>query len=423
MKLISMLLIAVVLFSGCTNVTEVDEKSFVTAIGFDKGEIYNYRFTFVFTSPAKDNSKKGGAEEDETIVIEAPSIYSAIEQINNFKSKTIELTHTQTLIFSEELAREGISDYIYMLVRSNHFRPNTYVCITDKSSMEFLEKINPVQTYHLEKYFQMIFSKLSAGNKGDLYLYDSYFRLLGEGKASVLPYCSLNNIQYLSENEEPTENPSDEPREESEKDKKITGHFASYTDDFAINTIAGETISKSDNPAEIQSVAVLKNGQFNCVLGRVETIALQMITNGFPSSYVTVSNPESPSSMVTCYLSRKKNTKIDISCANTPVIDVKINLEGDFVQVGQYADCIKNTSDFEEYLEVKIENVINAFLLKISRDINCDICGFSEVAKSNFLTVEKWKDYNWAERFSKALFNVDVEVTMRTYGELSQVVN
>ena len=141
-------LVIIILFSGCMRINEVDSKSFVTAIGFDKGENYNLRFTFVFTAPSKEASKDGKSN-DETIVIEAPSLYSAIEQINNFKSQMIVLTHTQTLIFSEELAKEGLSEHIYMLVRSNHFRPNTYVCVTDKTSMEFLDKINPVQTYHL----------------------------------------------------------------------------------------------------------------------------------------------------------------------------------------------------------------------------------------------------------------------------------
>ncbi|MGM9552411.1 MAG: hypothetical protein ACI3XA_09180, partial [Clostridia bacterium] len=172
MKTLIVILLSLFCFTGCGRITEVDEKSFVTAIGFDKGEKYDLRFTFVFTSPSRDSAKTSGSEEDETIVIEAPSIYSAIEQINNFKSKTIELTHTQTLIFSEELAKEGLSDYIYMLVRSNHFRPNTYICIAENSAMEFLEKINPVQTYHLEKYFQIIFNKMTLGTKGDLYLYD-----------------------------------------------------------------------------------------------------------------------------------------------------------------------------------------------------------------------------------------------------------
>ncbi len=403
--------------TGCTRITEVDSKSFVTAIGFDKGENYELRFTFVFTSPSKETSSKGG-KNDETIVVEAPSLYSAIEQINNFKSQTIVLTHTQTLIFSEELAREGLKEYIYMLVRSNHFRPNTYVCITDKSSMEFLEKINPVQTYHLEKYFQLLFNKMTSGTKGDLYLYDSYFRLLSAGSATVLPYCAINEIK-LKEPEKKEESATESSTEEPSESETMPGEFASNTDDYAINITAGHTISKSDNTSEIQGVAVIKDGKLVAVLGRNEAIALQMITNSMPPSYITLSNPYHPEKMITCYIASAKNTITDVKCKENPQISINVRLEGDFIEVGEDDTFIENPRLFESYFENKTKETLNKFLSKIT-ELNCDICGFSDAAKSQFLTVDKWEAYSWEEKFASSNFNVSVDLTVRTYGELSQ---
>lgn len=417
-KQICIILAMIIIFSGCTRITEVDSKSFVTAIGFDKGENYNLRFTFVFTSPSKGNNSSGGGKKDETIVIEAPSLYSAIEQINNFKSQTIILTHTQTLIFSEELAKEGLKEYIYMLVRSSHFRPNTYVCITDKSSMEFLEKINPVQTYHLEKYFQLLFNKMTSGTKGDLYLYDSYFRLLSAGKTSVLPFCAINDVK-LASSDSPKEEPSEKSSEGATEGETLPGEFAENTDDYAINITAGKTVSKSENTAEIQGIAVIKDGKLVTLLGRNEAMALQMITNSMPKSYLTLSNPYAPDKMVTCYIVPKNNSKIKVNCSEDPLISIKIDLEGDFTEVGEDDAFIENPRLFEAYFEAKTkENIIN-FLNKI-KSLNCDICGFSEAAKAEFLTVEKWEAYSWEEEFKSAQFDVDVNLTMRTYGELSQ---
>ncbi len=418
MKKIVIALFLLLTLCSCARVTEVDSKSFVTAIGFDKGENYNLRFTFVFTSPSKSSTKTSGGEEDETIVIEAPSIYSAIEQINNFKSKTIELTHTQTLIFSEELAREGLDEYIYMLVRSSHFRPNTYVCITDKSSMEFLEKINPVQTYHLEKYFQLIFNKMTSGTKGDLYLYDSYFSLLRESKSSVLPFCAINEVK-LKDAAEGGEAPSEADSQDATEGETLPGEFAENTDDFAINIVAGDTVSKSDNTAEIQGVAVIKNGKLVSILGRNEAIVLQMITNSMPNNYLTLSNPYEPDRMVTCYIVPAEKTNIKVKCDEKPQIKIKINLEGDFTEVGKNDIFIENPKLFEEYFETKTKEAVNSFLEKIQA-LNCDICGFSEATKANFLTVDEWKSYKWNERFPQAEFEVEVDMTVRTYGELSQ---
>lgn len=407
----------VILITGCTRITEIDSKSFVTAIGFDKGENYNLRFTFVFTSPSKETSPDS-KKKDETIVIEAPSLYSAIEQINNFKSQSIVLTHTQTLIFSEELAKEGLKDYIYMLVRSNHFRPNTYVCITDKSSMEFLEKINPVQTYHLEKYFQLLFNKTTSGKKGDLYLYDSYFRMLGAGKSAVLPYCAINEVSLKGTDSD--KGKTDEaPTEEESESETVPGEFASNTDDFAINITAGHTISKSDNVSEIQGIAVIKDGKLISVLGRNEATSLQMITNSMPSSYITLSNPYHPERMITCYISSAKNTNISVNCNTAPEISIDVHLEGDFVEVGEDDIFIKKPHLFEKYFENKTTEMIHTFLNK-TIELNCDICAFSEVAKSCFLTTGEWENYNWEEKYSESDIKISVELTMRTYGELSQ---
>lgn len=416
-KILVFILVFIITFSGCTRITEVDSKSFVTAIGFDKGENYNLRFTFVFTSPSKENNSKGGSKNDETIVIEAPSLYSAIEQINNFKSQTIVLTHTQTLIFSEELAREGLAEFIYMLVRSNHFRPNTYVCITDKSSMEFLEKINPVQTYHLEKYFQLLFNKMTSGTKGDLYLYDSYFRLLSASESSVLPYCALNEVKIT--HSEPKEDESEKPSEEPSEGETVGGTFAPNTDDYAVNIIAGHTISKSENTSEIQGVAIIKGGKLVCVLGRNEAMALQMIINSLPPSYITISNAYVPNRMITCYIATGSRTKIKVNCDDSPYISITVNLEGDFVEVGEDDTYIENPKLFEEYFETKTKESLSKFLEKIKL-LDCDICGFSEVAKMNFTKTDDWEAYKWAEKFSDAQFDINVNLTVRTYGELSQ---
>lgn len=420
MKKLAFLLIAIILFlPSCQRVTEVDGKSFVTAIGFDKGENYNLRFTFVFTSPSKSSNNASGKEEDETIVIEAPSLYSAIEQINNFKSKTIELTHTQTVIFSEELAKEGLEEYIYMLVRSSHFRPNTYLCIADRSSMEFLERINPVQTYHLEKYFQLIFNKLTSGKKGDLYLYDAYFRLLSESRTGILPYCAINDTELKTYDgpEAPSE-VAEKPSEEPSEGDTLSGHFSENTDDYAVNIIAGKTISQSDNTAEIQGVGVIKDGVLVTVLGRMETISLQMLTNSLPNTYLTLSNPYSPDKMITCYISAH-DSKISVDCERSPVINIDIELEGDFAEVGADDYFIQHPSEFEEYFEEKTKETIKKFLDKTIR-LNCDICGFSDIAKSEFLTVNEFEAYNWNERFKAAEYNLNVNLTMRTFGELSR---
>lgn len=406
---------------GCTRVTELDEKSFVTAIGFDKGKNYNLRFTFIFTTPTKSSDSSNPEEKDETIIIEAPSLYSAIEQINNFKSKTIELTHTQTIVFSEELARDGLEEYIYMLVRSSHFRPNTYICVADNSSMEFLENVNPSGVYHLEKFFQLLFNKMTSGTKGDMYLYDSYFRLNSESRAGVLPYCAINKTLLQTINsEEKSSSDEEETSENNEDGEIIDGAFSSDTDDFAINTLAGNSVSISENTSQIQGVAVMKDGFMIAKLGRLETLCLQVVTNSMPEGYFTLSNPYESEKMISCYITQPHNVKIDVDCEENPKISIDIRLEGDFTGVGESDSVIRNPKEFEAYFEQKLTEAIEKFLTKTTRELDSDICSFETFAKSKFSNTAEWEEYNWNEKFKNSTYDVNVELTMRTYGELSQ---
>lgn len=436
-RIIAVILIISLFLSGCEYSTEPDEKSFVTAIGVDKGTEYRLRFTFVFTSPSPREDDVKSVKQDEIVVIEAPSVYSAIEQMTGFMSKEIELAHTQTIIFSEELAKEGIEDFVYMLVRSDNFRPNTYVCVADKTSMEFLEKVNPVQVNHLEKYFQLLFSNLSTSTYGDMYLYDTYFELIGDSKTSVLPLCAINEEQIETSSETSSgpqqgssggggggegggsgesggEKPSEAPTEAPSSEK------GAETDDFLINTIAGETVRKGKNPAEVMGVAVIKDGKFIGQLGRIETLLSQMVTNSMPGTYLTLSHPNAPTQKINIYLSQDSVTKINVDVTDDPKISVKVSLSGDFTSMGTDNTPIKNPKEFEEGLEKKIEEELLKLLEKSRDEFDGDICSFFDKARGKFSTVREWEAYNWEERYSKAQFDVDVKVTMRGYGELSK---
>ncbi len=413
--------------SGCKYAGEPDERSYVTAVGFDKGEKYDLRLTFVFAAPQKSDSKSSDKEEDETVVIEAPSLYSAIQEINIFMSKTVALTHIQTVVFSKELAAEGIGDYLYSLVRSNNFRPNTYVCIADKSASDFLTGIKPIQTKHLEKYFQLLFNSRNVGSYGDMYLYDAFFDINRANRTNILPYCSLNEQQIEDAPEKPSESQekdsdskekSSEPNEE-QSEPATEKPLPKDTDDFDINFVAGETVRKSANPAEILGVAILKDGVYKATIGRLEEKMLYLMTSTLPDTYFSVSDPRDKDKIIDIHIFQPHRAKINVDTKNNPKIQIEVDLEGDFVSVGDNDYYITHPSEFEDYFEEKVKTAIEMLLQKSSKELNCDICSFSEKAKLNFPTTEKWEEYNWDEKYKNAEFSVKVNIVMRTHGELA----
>ena len=56
------------------------------------------------------------------------------------------------------------------------------------------------------------------------------------------------------------------------------------------------------------------------------------------------------------------------------------------------------------YLKDNIEKYLN----KTSKELDCDIAGFSQQAISNFLTISDWDNYDWPSKYSNANFDVNV---------------
>jgi len=62
--------------------------------------------------------------------VEAPSIYSGLNMINSYVSKQLNMSQIKVLVFSEELAREGIEKYINALMREEN--STSFLCNSGK---------------------------------------------------------------------------------------------------------------------------------------------------------------------------------------------------------------------------------------------------------------------------------------------------
>ncbi len=148
---------------GCYDNREIDQTAYVIAIGIDKGkELYNY--TFQISSPLAMSS--GGevtapesGEEDrrvQNIVIGANDLYEARNKLNNFLSKTVNLSHLKLIALSMDTAREGIDPHMTFLLREREVRPNTRLCIAEDKAEEFLRGINPALEANTAEYYDAV---------------------------------------------------------------------------------------------------------------------------------------------------------------------------------------------------------------------------------------------------------------------------
>ena len=77
----------------------IDNLAYVVAIGIDKGEKEAYKVTFQFTTGTSGQS----SEQNPSIInsVEASSIDIAINLMNAYISKELNLSHCKVIVFSE----------------------------------------------------------------------------------------------------------------------------------------------------------------------------------------------------------------------------------------------------------------------------------------------------------------------------------
>lgn len=157
-------IIFLVAFSPSYNSLNIDNLAYVVGLGIDVGESEKYKFSFQF-SPKKSSSESSSSSSSEidskqnasSIIntVEAPSIDTAINLMNSYLAKKINLSHCKIVVFSEEVASSGISDEIYTLINNSEVRPSTSIVISNNLAEDYLENSTPIIENMITKYYEI----------------------------------------------------------------------------------------------------------------------------------------------------------------------------------------------------------------------------------------------------------------------------
>lgn len=164
-KWISILLLLIfftITLSGCSilNNNNIDKLAYVVALGFDIGSTNRLKMSFQISLPGGSSSggSSGGTTQSSNVIvnsIECSSINSGINLLNSYISKRISLSHCKVIVFSEELAYQGLNEYIYTLNNDIELGPSTNVVISKSDAKSFLENSKPAVESLSARYYEI----------------------------------------------------------------------------------------------------------------------------------------------------------------------------------------------------------------------------------------------------------------------------
>lgn len=322
----------------------------------------------------------------------------------------ISLSHVKLFVFSEKIAREGISDITETMTRSEEIRPNVYLAVAKNSSKEYLESVKPSAEINPAKYYQAKFDKEILGGIPKCTNNSFYFYQKTSEKNAVMPIASkLENKSEDIKTEENNESQGEYniPVENKEQKNALVNEssFEYKIKDYK----AGQVAITEENESEIMGMALFSGDKMIGELGSIDTLMYNIITNRFEHGYVTFAS-EKTEKPITIFLKRTNKTKIYY---NKKEEKAKINLflEGEFISLPSDYITEKDTKNFEKEIKSAFYKGFNDFSYKLQNEFKSDILGIGLSAKTGFLTYDEFIDYKWQEKYPE--IDVDFNINFK----------
>lgn len=375
-------------FSASYNSLNLDNLAFAVAIGIDKSTSNKLKVTFEFLAPSP--SPESGSETKPVLnSVECSSLTNGINIMNAYLGKKVNLSHCKLITFSEELAKEGISDEVYSLINEVQIRPSANIVISKCNTRYYIENSVPSLESLIPRYYD-IFPNTSeyTGYTCDATIGDFFNALVCN---SCAPYAILGGI-----------NSSDNTSSQSlvSEDSSIKSNEA---------PISGKRSTQNIG------LAVFKDDKLAGELNAIETICFLNMRKNIDSFLVSIPNPEDPSSKIDIYLTPNTTHNINVSIVNgSPFIKVKFEFSGKIYSMSkgsQYLnpDILNSISNScNSYLESQFSN----YLYKTSTIFESDINGLGVYALSQFVTANEFNDYNWLANYKNCTFDIDINTVM-----------
>lgn len=244
-KILIILLIIIFIsgFSASYNSLNIDNSAFAIALGIDKSDSNKLivNFEFLSTSPSGES-----VSETKPVLnsVECSSITNGINLMNAYLGRKVNLTHCKLIIFSEDLAKMGISDEIYSLINDVQIRPSANIIVSKCDTKTYIENSIPSLENLIPKYYD-IFPNTSkyTGYTCNATIGDFFNALVCN---SCSPYAILGGISKAEESSKQNENTSQNNEESSKQNGNSSQSNKSSGKDMEVSEKSSSSLLTSE---------------------------------------------------------------------------------------------------------------------------------------------------------------------------------
>ncbi|QGH32608.1 Ger(x)C family spore germination protein [Gracilibacillus salitolerans] len=403
MKKKLLFLIFLILLTGCYDRIELEQQSYVMAIGIDTTDQKGiYAFTYQIANPEVGSAAgQGGSDEPPTeiVTVNGADILSATYTANSFVSKQITLDHTKIITVSEELARdEDFLRVVQSASRSPQIRRGVQLVVTKENASDFINNNKPLMEKRPHKYYQFMLDRAV--------------------QTGIIPEATLHRFFQITEGDADLFLAIYATTESSEDKTNTTRTEDQY--------IAGEIPQIGGSPTQFMGSAVFKEGQMIDILNGEETRLAQMLDNTLEmDSYIaTIPDPLMPDFRISYNYAQKEDPNINVNYhKDKPTeIEVKIPFQVEVIAIPSLIRYSQN-KEFEHILKKSItrrlEDKTEALIKKSQEEFKSDPFYWSLYVRKHFKDVKDYEKADWNKKiYPIAQISVNYQLDKLEYGKM-----
>lgn len=402
----------------------ISNLAYVLALGIDKGENAKLKISaqFAKNTISSENGSSDSSSNNILTACEADSIFSALNILNSYIGKEINLAHCSVIIFSEEIAKEGLYNEVYSIANNEEIRPSTNFVISNCSAYDYLNNTNPIienlttkyfDTFSITSRFTGYFSNITIGN---------FFHNLVKGNYDST--AIMGGLNLTARSEENKQDSGNNNSLEDSSDSSDTSNRNSSSQNFENssnqnvqitpdNLIAGSSSIVGKRGNENLGLAVFNKDKYCGQLTATETICHLLIANEINTCIFTISNPFNENDSIEVQIIPEKKSKISSNYdndnfkfvinlyLNANIIDIEKNLNFEDPEVlEKFATSLTNSlnSKFEKYFN------------KVSKEYNSDIDKFYLSILKYFPTQDSLNNLDWKQKYMNSEFSCNINI-------------
>ncbi|MDK2918909.1 MAG: spore germination protein [Candidatus Petromonas sp.] len=378
------LTILVISLTGCWNRRELTDLSIATAMGIDKSDD-GYLVTAQIINPSEIAAQVPTTRTAVTSYrTTGATVFEALRKLTKESPRKIYMSHMRTIVFGEDLAKEGIAKTLDFISRDHEFRTDFYILVArGVKATEVLNILTPLEKIPANKiYYSLRMSEKAWAATHAVQLDELISKLVSKGDNPVLTGILIKG--------------------DPEKGKKLSN----------VEQVKPSTL------LEIDSLAAFKKDKLVGWLDMVESIGFNHITGNVKSTLVAIPCPNG-GKLAAELIRTKPNVKGRVEDGK-PKINIDHFVEANIAETECAVDLSKteNIYKIEKTLANEIKSKMEKAVKRAQKDFKSDIFGFGEAIHRT--DPKAWKELkeDWNKKFENLEVNIKVTVKIRRLGTI-----